>query len=541
MAQKRAEVRMIREILRLHNECGYSDRKVSQICGKSRPTVKAIYSAVEQAGFFWPLPEELDDVDLERIVYPHKAYSREWPVPDWNYTWKQMQRKGVTLKLLWLRYKSEHTDGYQYSQYCENYSQWCAKKKVSMHLESKAGETTEVDYAGSTLPLTDRVTGKIAQVPVFVSSMGISCYLYAEASHTMQLSDWIDSHIRMFEFYGGSTEIIKPDNLKTGITRACKYEPELHRTYENMVRHYGGVIIPARPRKPKDKPRAEKAVQEILRWIMVDLQERDFFSLAEINEALWEKLEILNNKPMTNRDGSRLSLFVEFDKPLLKPLPATRFVFEEWKKVKVSIDYHVQIDNRYYSVPYQLCHHELLARYTSSTVELFNAEKRVATHFRAAKKWSYSTKIEHMPEQHAVHLQMTPEKIMAWASKIGEQATELAGTIIKRKEHPTQAYKAILGIMELEKKHGQKRLEAACGLALKMNSLHLQDIKMLLEAKKGHTLFDDIENEENDKPILHKNIRGGKNSTEKPEQVETRQEQESLKRQVMKKDKQSKK
>lgn len=532
MAQKRAEVRMIREIFRLHSDCGYSDRRISQICGKSRPTVKAIYSAVEKAGYSWPLPDSLDNADLERIVYPQKTYSREWPVPDWNYTWKQMQRKGVTLKLLWLRYKSEHPDGYQYSQYCENYSIWSGLKNVSMHLMGKAGEFTEVDYAGSKLPLTDRLTGIITQVPVFVSSLGVSSYHYAEATLTMQLPDWIASHIRMFEFYGGCTEIVRPDNPKTGITRACKYEPELQRTYENMIRHYGGVIIPARPRKPKDKPRAEKGVQEVLRWIIVDLQERQFFSLAEMNEAIWEKLEIINNKPMTNKEGSRFSLFEELDKPLLKPLPSTRFVFEEWKKVKVNIDYHVQIDYRYYSVPYELYKHKLLVRFTSSTVEIFNNEKRVATHFRAPKKWSYTTRIEHMPEAHAEHLLMTPEKIMSWASKVGEQASELASTILGRKEHPQQAYKVILGIMRLEKKHGKKRLEAACGAAIRMNSLRLRDLKMILETKKGHTLFDGLEEEEKDKPILHKNIRGGKKINKKAQakKTETRQGQGSQKK-----------
>jgi len=255
MVQKRAEVRMIREIFRLHSECGYSDRKISQICGRSRPTVKAIYSAIKQAGYSWPLPNTLDNADLERIVYPKKTYSREWPVHDWLHTWKQMQRKGVTLKLLWFRYKSEHSDGYQYTQYCDNYGKWCGGiRKLSMHLTSKAGEFTEVDYAGSTLPLTDKITGTVSQVPVFVSSMGVSSYHYAEATLSMQLPDWIGSHIRMFEFYGGCTEIIRPDNPKTGIARACKYEPELQITYENMVRHYGGVIIPARPESRKRCP-----------------------------------------------------------------------------------------------------------------------------------------------------------------------------------------------------------------------------------------------------------------------------------------------
>ena len=508
MARKRAEVRMIREILRLHFECGYSDREISRICRKSHPTVKTIYSNVEKAGYTWPLPDNLADAKLEAIVYPRKTYAQEWPLPDWEYTWKQMQRKGTTLKLLWFRYKAEHPDGYQYSQYCEHYNRWCGKKKVSMRKEYRAGVNTEVDYAGSTLPLTDPEAGVIKQVPVFVGVLGVSSYLYAEATHTMKSADWIGSHMRMFEYYGGATEIITPDNPKTGVKRPCRYDPDIQRTYENMVRHYGAVVMPARVRKPKDKPKVERGVLEVLRWIIAVLRDRVFFSLEEMNEAILVELEKINNKPYTDREGSRRSLFEELDKPLLKPLPSTHFTFEEWKKVKVHIDYHVEIYYCYYSVPYQLVGQTLTARITNTTVELFNKEQRVATHMRQTVKGRPSTLIEHMPTKHSKYLKMTPEKIMEWTSRVGDQASELAGTILKRKAHPAQGYRVILGIMNLGKKYGEDRLENACGMALKINSLRFKDLKIILEKELDVSLFDGVEEEE--EPIIHGNIRGEK-------------------------------
>lgn len=508
MAQKRAEVRVIREVLRLHFEAGYSDRAISKIIGKSRPTVHRIHTAFTEAGYTWPLPEEVDDAELESIVYPTKSHAREWPLPDWEYTWKQMQRKGTTLRLLWFRYKAQHPEGYQYSQYCEHYNRWCGKKNVSMRKEYRAGVLTEVDYAGSTLPLTDPDTGKVKEVPVFVGVLGASGYLYAEATLTMKLADWIGSHIRMFEFYGGATEIVTPDNPKTGVKRACRYDPDIQRTYENMVRHYGAVVMPARVKKPKDKPKAERGVLEVLRWIIAVLRDRTFFSLEEMNEAIFIELEKINNKPYTDREGSRRSLFEELDKPLLKQLPSTPFAFEEWKKVKVHIDYHVQIYGCYYSVPYQLVTKTLTARITGTTVEIFNKEQRVATHMRQFVKGRPSTLMEHMPDKHSKYLKMTPEKIMEWTSMIGEQASELAGTILQRKAHPAQGYRVILGILNLGKKYGEERLNKACGVALRMNSLRLKDLKMILEKQLDVSLFDEVEEEE--EPIIHDNIRGKK-------------------------------
>ena len=300
MSRKRTGLRKIREILRLHFELGYSDREIGRICRVSHPTVKKIYSLMIKEGYTWPLPENLDDAALERICYPPvTTYSGKRPLPDWNDVWKEMQRKGMTLQLLWRRYKDDYPDGYQYTQFCELYNRWSGRKQVSMRQCHRAGVNTFIDYAGSRLPLIDPSTGELREASIFVSALGASGLIYAEATLSQKLPDWIGSHIRMFEYYGGSTEILVPDNLKAAVKHPGRYEPEIMRTYENMARHYGSVVIPARVRKPRDKSLVENAVQQVLRWIIAVLRDREFFSLTEINEAIWNNLEILNDKPFS--------------------------------------------------------------------------------------------------------------------------------------------------------------------------------------------------------------------------------------------------
>jgi len=506
MSRKRIGLRKIREILRLHFENGYSDRQIGRVFKMSHTTVGKIYGHVVKAGYTWPLPEDLDDTELERICYPPvKTYSGKRPVPDWNSVWKEMQRKGMTLQLLWQRYKDDYPDGYQYTQFCELYNRWSGHKKVTMRQRHRAGVNTFIDYSGTKLPLIDPSTGEVREASIFVSSAGAAGLIYAEATLTQQLPDWIASHIRMFEYYGGSTEILIPDNLKTGIKHPCRYEAEIMRTYENMARHYGAVVIPARVRKPKDKPLVENAVLQALRWIIAVLRDRRFFSLAEMNEAIFIELEKINKKPFSVREGSRRSVFEELDKPLLKPLPAERFTYEEWKKVKVHVDYHVQVDWNYYSVPYQLVGRTLEVRMTAMTVEVFNRGKRVASHMRQTGKGKCSTHSEHMPPEHTAYLKMTPEKIMQWASSTGEHTVLISRAILDSKAHHAQGYRAILGIMSLGRKYGDERLEVACGMALKKNSIRYRDVKSILKEELDIDLFNGKEEEE---PISHKNIRG---------------------------------
>ena len=506
MSRKRTELRKIREILRLHFEHGYGDRQIGRMCGVSHPTVKTIYTQVLEAGLSWPLPEEIDDAALKRICYPPvKTYTGDRPLPDWNHVWKEMQRKGTTLRLLWQRYKDDQPEGYQYSQFCELYRRWSGRMKVTMHQYHRAGVNTFIDYAGLTIPVMDPSTGELREAQVYVSVAGASGLIYTEATLTQQLPDWIGSHIRMFEYYGGATEILVPDNLKSGVKHPCRYEAGINRTYESMARHYGAVVIPARVRKPRDKSLVENAVQQVERWIIAVIRDRRFFSLAEMNEAILIELERLNEKPFTIREGSRRSVFEELDRPLLKPLPSERYTIEEWKKSKVHLDYHVQVDWNYYSVPYQLTGRTLDVRMTSLTVEVFNSEKRVASHIRQVGRGGFSTCPEHMPAEHAAYLKMTPEKIMRWACRTGEQTTLLSRTILDRRAHPAQGYRAILGIMNLGGKYGEDRLERACGMALRANSIRYRDVRSILKEELDRTLFDGKEEE---KSIEHCNIRG---------------------------------
>lgn len=506
MSRKRTGLGKIREILRLHFECRYSDRKIGRMCGVSHPTVKRICSQILLEGLTWPLPEEIDDLTLERICYPPaKTYSGKRPLPDWNRIWKEMQRKGTTLMLLWLQYKEEHPDGFQYSQFCELYKRWMSHKRVTMRQRHTAGEKTFIDYSGPTLPVIDPSTGEVRNAQVFVASAGAGGLIYAEATFSQQLPDWIASHVRMFEYFGGVTEILIPDNLKSGVKKPCWYEADITKTYRDMASHYGTVVIPARVRKPRDKSLVENAVLQVERWIIAKLRDRRFFSLGELNAAISVELKAINERPFTVREGSRRSVFEELDRPLLKPLPLGPYTYAEWKEAKVHLDYHVQVDWNYYSVPYQLVGKKLDVRMTSTTVEIFNHEKRVASHMRMAGRGKFSTCSEHMPPEHASYLKMTPDKIMHWASSTGEHAAKLSRTILDRKAHPTQGYRAILGIMRLGGKYGEDRLESACGMALRMNSIRYRDVKSILERELDRNLFNGKEEEE---PISHGNIRG---------------------------------
>ena len=414
-----------------------------------------------------------------------------------------MQRKGMTLQLLWRRDKEDNPDGYQYTQFCELYNRWSGRKNVTMHQRHRAGVNTFIDYAGSKLPLIEPSTGELREASIFVSALGASGLIYAEATLSQKLPDWIGSHIRMFEYYGGCTEILVPDNLKSAVKYPGRYEAAIMRTYENMARHYGAVVIPARVRKPRDKSLVENAVQQVLRWIIAELRDREYFSLAEMNEAIGDNLEILNDKVFSVREGSRRSVFEELDKPLLKPLPSERFTYEEWKKAKVHVDYHMQVDKNYYSVPYQLVGRTLEVRITAMTVEVFNRSKRIASHKRQFGKGHYSTYPEHMPPEHESYLKMTPEKIKRWASVTGENTACLSHAILEGRVHNAQGYRSILGLMSLGRKYGTDRLEAACGIALKKNLIRYRDVKSILDQKLDRSLFDGEE-----EPISHGNIRG---------------------------------
>lgn len=507
MAGERLSMRKIKEVLRLKWEHSLSARKIAQSCSIARSTVSEYLIRAEQAGLLWPLPPELDDAALEKLLFP-SAPSLPEPkrqMPDMEYLHRERKKKHVTLQLLWYEYKQQNPDGYQYSQFCELYQQWGRTLDVCLRQEHRAGEKLFVDYAGQTVPVRDPETGESRPAYLFVATLGASNYTFAEASLTQDLPSWIQSHAHAFEFFGGVPEILVPDNLKTGVTHPCRYEPDLNPTYQDLAEHYGTVVIPARSGKPKDKAKVESAVLVAERWILAALRNHTFFSLAELNEAIWEKLADLNGRPFQKLTGSRKSLFDSFDGPALKPLPPSPYEYAEWKKARVNIDYHIEVDHHCYSVPYQLARQQVDVRLTKSTVEILFKNRRVASHPRSHRKGGFTTLPEHMAKAHQKYLEWTPSRIIRWAGQIGPQTEGLITHILESKRHPQQGFRSCLGILRLAKRYSPERLEAACGRALKIRGYFYKSIESILKNRL------DLQNwsaETESPPLFHPNIRG---------------------------------
>lgn len=419
-------MRKNREILRLKHELSLSTRQIATGLNISHSTVGDLLRRAQGAGLRWPLSDEMDDAVLQAKLYPGNPVSANArPEPDMEWIHRELRRKGVTLQLLWAEYKQAHPDGYQYTQFCDHYHRWGDKLDLVLRQTHRAGEKLFLDFVGQTMPVVDPKTGEIQQAQIFVAVLGASNYTYAEAAWTQELGSWIGAHCRAFEFFGGVSAVLVPDNLKAGVSSASRYEPEVNATYAEMAAHYGAVVIPARPKKPRDKAKVESAVLLVERWILAALRNRRFFCLAELNAAIAELLVVLNNKPFQKLEGSRRSLFETLDRPALQPLPPQRYEVAEWKKGKANIDYHVQADHNCYSVPYQLVHAELELRLTATTVEVFHAGRRVASHVRAHGKGHYTTDPQHRPAAHQKHLEWTPSRIIQWAESSGLHTAQL--------------------------------------------------------------------------------------------------------------------
>jgi transposase len=449
----------------------------------------------------------MDDAELERLLFPSATGTvpRNRAYPDWVDAHKQLKRKGVTLALLWHEYKERNPDGYQYSWFCHEYARWSDKIDLVLRQEYRAGEKLFVDYAGQLMEIIDRLTGEVKEAQIFVAVMGASNYTYAEATWSQTLPDWISSHVNALLFFGGVPGTLIPDNLRSGVSKACYYEPELNPTYQDMAAHYGIVVLPARVRKPRDKAKVETGVQIVERWILARLRNHTFFSLAELNNEIKKLLRELNNKAFQKLPGTRSSMFAELDRPALKPLPETPYQFAEWKKATINIDYHIEVDRHYYSVPYQLVQQKVDVRFTAKTVECFFRGKRVASHIRSFQPGRHTTAKEHMPSKHRKYLGWTPERFLRWAAKIGPQTERLAEVILKSKPYPQQAYRTLLGILRLGKSYTDLRLEAACGRALAIGSTSYRSVESIL---KNGLDAKPIQEKETSVPIQHQNIRG---------------------------------
>lgn len=511
MPNLRLSMRKLKEILRLSAERGLSNRLIAKCSNVSHVTVAEYIRRAETAGLSWPLPEGMDDGELERRMFRPdmpQAESVAIAVPDWGLVHKELKRKGMTLHLLWEEYKEKTPGGYLYSWFCEQYRAYCGKLAISMRQIHKAGEKQFVDYAGQTVPVTDRLTGEVSPAQIFVSVLGASSYTYAEATWTQTLPDWVGSHIRAFEFFQGVVDLLVPDNLRSAISKTCRYEPDINPTYQEMAIHYGVAVIPARVRKPQDKAKVEVAVQIVERWILASLRNRTFFSLVELNAAIRELLERLNSREFPKMKGeSRRSLYEKLDKPALKSLPLARYEFGKWQRAGVNIDHHVQVEEHFYSVPYQLTGEKVDVRITSAIVELFYKSKRVASHPRSFVKWQPTTLEGHRPKSHQRYNEWSPSRLVSWAEKTGPATAEVAGKIMASKPHPEQGYRSVLGLLNLERKYDAQRLESACKLALALHVPRYQSVKSILEKGKDKEKL--VIEEEPSTPIEHSQIRGG--------------------------------
>ncbi len=508
MANRSISMRMAREILRLHFGLHLKKRQIGRACGVAPSTVIDYVQRAEAAGICWPLPENIDDTALEAMLKEQSGSVKpvRRPLPDMEEMHVELRKKGVTLQLLWLEYKERFPEGYQHSQFCEYYNRWAKTLEISLRQEHRAGEKMFIDFAGKTMPVVNPSTGGISEAEIFVAVLGASNYTYAEALPSQSLPFWIRAHIHAFEYFQGVSEILVPDNLKSGVTKACRYEPDLNPVYLSLAQHYGTAIIPARPGKPKDKAKVENGVLLVTRWILAALRHHTFFSLEELNERIKELLERLNTRKFRKLNSSRRELFETLDRPSLKPLPAERYRYIDFKRPTVNIDYHIDVGGHFYSVPYQLRGKKVEAFVSADTVEIFYSSRRIVTHGRSYQKGKYTTLIEHMPKSHQKHLEWTPSRIIQWAEQIGPATGKLIETILSTRPHPEQGFRSCLGILRLGKKYSQERLEAASIRAVHFRAFSYKSIKSILETGFDHIPF--IKQKEVIAAIQHDNIRG---------------------------------
>ena len=498
-------MRKIREVLRLKFGLGLKDREIARSCSIPRSSVGNYVFRARQAGLCtWPLEPDLGDEALETLLFPPVTVKPAAPkavLPDFSWMHEQLRRhKHLTLQLLWEEYKQAHPDGYQYSQFCELYRRWVRKIDVVLRQEHRAGEKMFVDHAGQTVPIVDTTTGDVRNAFIFVAVLGASNYTYAEAAWKRNLPSWIGSHSRAVEFYGGVPAVTVPDNWKAGIKDPSYYEPDLNPTYRDWADHYGTVVIPARVRKPRDKAKVEAGVLIVERWILAALRHRTFFSLDELNESIRELLVRLNQRKFRKLETTRARLFETLEKPALKPLPAEPFRFAEWKTVKVNIDYHVEINRHYYSVPYQYVHEELEAHVSEKSIEIIRKGRRIATHVRSDIAGKHTTLPEHRPKKHQ-DLEWTVSRFVEKGRAIGPSTAALVERILQSRRHPELGYRSCLGILRLGNRYTNERLEAACLRAVALNTCSYRSIRSMLA-----TGFDRQPLQQPDESVVHQEI-----------------------------------
>jgi transposase len=504
-------MRNLREILRLRLQSGLSFR---QIKNSQRVSLGAIHQIVSQAkahNIDWPAIASMDDQQLARLFYPESdtRASNQFQLPDWQVVHQELKRKCVTKHLLWEEYTQSYPNrSYSYPQYCFLYQAWVKKQRRSMRQVHLAGDKLFVDYAGQTVPIVDGSSGEIKTAQIFVAVLGASNYTFCEATWSQRLPDWLGSHARAFSFIGGVPRLIVPDNLKSGVSKACRYDPDVNPSYQQLAAHYGVAIMPARPYKPQDKSKAEVGVQIIERWILAKLRHQTFFSLAELNHCIGALLVEVNNKPFKQFKGSRQQWFESIDQPALLSLPKQAYQYTDIKTVKVNVDYHIQYDQHLYSVPHHLVGEKLELHAQDQLIELYFHGKRVTSHPRKYRPGT-TTITEHMPIRHEKHHQWNAGRLMNWAKDLGDEVLLWVQTQLKQKQHEQQAYRVCLGLLNLSKDYPSERINSACAIANQSQLYRLKQIKSILQSNQ-----DQLVNEASEQltllPQSHENIRGPK-------------------------------
>ena len=497
-------MRNIREVLRLHLGQGLPQRVIAQSLRLGLGTVNGYVGRARRVQLGWPLPDGLDDERLEALLFPPvpDVPVDQRPMPDWAQVHAEMRRPDVTIALLWEEYWAAAPDGFGYSWFCDLYREWAGRLKPTLRQVHPAGERLFVDFAGSTMAVMEGASGEERQAAIFVAVLGASSFTFACAMWSQTLPDWIGAHVCAFGYFGGVARQLVSDNLKAGVTRACFHEPVVNRTYGAMAAHYGAAIVPARPYKPRDKAKVEVGVQVVQRWILARLRHRRFFSLAELNGAIAALVEQLNDRMMRGLGTTRRALFDQFDCPALLPLPPVAYEYAEWRRCRVGLDYHVQIDKRFYSVPHELLRQEVEARITAGTVELFHRGKRVASHVRSATRHP-STVTEHMPSAHRRYRDWTHDRIRREAAIISDDTTTLVELILRSRPHPEQGFRSCIGILGLVQHHGTERVDAACARALALGTRSCTSVAAILKNRRDQPA-DTVEAP----GLLHENIRG---------------------------------
>ena len=458
-----------KEMLRLKH-LGFSNSKIAESMDVSRTTVIKVVKKAQEMGIAWIAASAMAEKELSQALFPADGNKLTYKMPDYDYVHREMGKSGVTLNLLWFEYcdkcKESGEIPYQLTQFKKYYRDYVLGTKATMHMNRKPGEIMEVDWAGQTGQIISTDTGEAIKAYIFVAVLPYSGYGYVEGFLSQAQESWIGGHVNAYKHFGGVSRILVPDNLKTGVERVTKEEAVINRTYMEMAEHYGTAVIPARVKSPKDKAAVEGMVGIVSTWILAALRNQQFLSLAELNQAIHEKLEEFNSKPFQKKEGSRASSFAE-EKAFLMPLPAAAFELAEWKIATVQYNYHISTGGQYYSVPFEYIKQKVDVRITKNIVEAFFEGSRICSHIRLyGRSNQYSTVEAHMPQSHRQYAKWDSGRFQQWAEKIGEHTAVAVQWILSSRKVPEQSYKACMALLKLSDKYSAARLEAACAKAL---------------------------------------------------------------------------